>query len=347
MNILLTSVGRRSYLVDYFKDALAGSGLVIGTNSIADCSGLQAVDIGYVVEDSSSPNYVDKLVEICQQHNIQLITSLHDLDLLILSEHKRRLQDAGVFVLTPDFSIAKQMFDKFECGEVLSKLGIHTPTSYLSLAEAKAALESFNLHYPVVVKSRFGFGSLGLKVCHNFSQLEEAYGHIESSILHSNIKRIFGDKARLPVLIQESLQGTEYCLSVANSLDGDYQASSIIKVIAMRAGESDFAVTSSFPNSEHIARIISNYSRHPGVWGLDCFVDGDQVTVIDVNTRFTGDYPFHHLAGFDIPRAIVAWLSGQEASPECFQLKPNLKFYKDITPKVASTQIQDTSKIEG
>ena len=34
MNILLTSAGRRTYLVEYFKEALAGHGKVYASNSI-------------------------------------------------------------------------------------------------------------------------------------------------------------------------------------------------------------------------------------------------------------------------------------------------------------------------
>ena len=33
MNILLTSAGRRTYMVDYFKQALHGTGLVFAANS--------------------------------------------------------------------------------------------------------------------------------------------------------------------------------------------------------------------------------------------------------------------------------------------------------------------------
>lgn len=34
MNILLTSVGRRTYMVNYFKEALQGKGLVHAANSV-------------------------------------------------------------------------------------------------------------------------------------------------------------------------------------------------------------------------------------------------------------------------------------------------------------------------
>ena len=44
INILLTSAGRRGYLVEYFVDALAGRGRVIAANSDTSAPALAAAD---------------------------------------------------------------------------------------------------------------------------------------------------------------------------------------------------------------------------------------------------------------------------------------------------------------
>jgi hypothetical protein len=49
VNVLLTSVGRRSYLVRYFQTALKGRGKVVATNSIMDAPAMLAADRAYVV----------------------------------------------------------------------------------------------------------------------------------------------------------------------------------------------------------------------------------------------------------------------------------------------------------
>ena len=49
MNILLTSVGRRSYLVHYFQQALEGRGKVISANMYADSPGMCAADESVLV----------------------------------------------------------------------------------------------------------------------------------------------------------------------------------------------------------------------------------------------------------------------------------------------------------
>src|SRR5690606_13564048 len=81
MNVLLTSVGRRSYLVEYFKDALGPKGKVIATNSESLTSGMIVSDKSYTVPRVDSEKYIPRLLEICHENDIGLVVSLFDIDL--------------------------------------------------------------------------------------------------------------------------------------------------------------------------------------------------------------------------------------------------------------------------
>ena len=61
MNVLITSVGRRNYIVDYFKEALGGRGKVIAVNSIADTSGMIAADEYCIAPKILSDEYISFL----------------------------------------------------------------------------------------------------------------------------------------------------------------------------------------------------------------------------------------------------------------------------------------------
>jgi carbamoyl-phosphate synthase large subunit len=50
-----------------------------------------------------------------------------------------------------------------------------------------------------------------------------------------------------------------------------------------------------------------------------------------MNPRFTGHYPFSHIAGANIPAALVAWAKGQTADPAWLRVIPGVKGYKGIT----------------
>ena len=68
MNILLTSAGRRTYMVKYFKNALDGSGKVFASNSVLTNTLLQADE--YVLTPYIYDNkYISFLVDYCKKKN--------------------------------------------------------------------------------------------------------------------------------------------------------------------------------------------------------------------------------------------------------------------------------------
>ena len=60
---------------------------------------------------------------------------------------------------------------------------------------------------------------------------------------------------------------------------------------------------------------ISRKIKHIANLDCDAFIDenGD-VYILEMNARFGGGYPFSHLAGVNLPKAIVKWLNKEEVS---------------------------------
>lgn len=65
MNILLTSAGRRSYIINYFKYALSGKGLVHAGNSF-NSPALQVADKAVITPLIYDPSYIDFLIDYCK-----------------------------------------------------------------------------------------------------------------------------------------------------------------------------------------------------------------------------------------------------------------------------------------
>lgn len=332
MNVLLTCIGRRSYLVRYFQLALAGRGRVLVANTLAETPGMEAADDAFVVPPSHDPNYGETIAAICQEHGVGLLCSCHDLDTLALAREHQRLRQTGVFAMLPNPSWAQACLDKYEAGLRLSAVGFFTPWSALSPAAARTALADGQIDFPLVVKARYGFGSAGLALCHDMEELEWCWRRATAQLHRSVTKRFIDDPDTPPVVIQEWIDGQELRIVLVNDFAGHYAAHFITEVHEMRAGESDRATTLPPDTLGDLPRQLARLTGHVGVWGIDIRMRGGQPVIIDLNPRFTGDYPFQHLAGADVPAALLAWAQGGIPDPAWLRSEAGVTGYKDLVP---------------
>src|SRR5690554_429668 len=140
MNILLTSVGRRSYMIEYFKEALEGKGLVHAANSELTYA-LTLADQKTITPPIYDETYIDFLLKYCKENNIKAIISLFDIDLPVLSKNKQLFKEEGINIVVSDFWVTETCNDKWLTYQFLRDNYIQTPKSYISLEEAKAALQ--------------------------------------------------------------------------------------------------------------------------------------------------------------------------------------------------------------
>jgi carbamoyl-phosphate synthase large subunit len=314
MNVLLTCVGRRAYLVDYFRQALGGTGQVVVTNSHTQAAGMQVADVALVVAPVASAGYAESIAQICATHEIGLLCSLHDLDTTVLAQFGGGFARAASTL--PDAHWAQRCLDKLECQQFLRSHGISSPWTSPSLSETLAALDSGEIRLPIVIKERNGFGSGGLRICRSRQELE-CWGAADGA-------------AEAPRIFQEFVVGTEFRLNLVNDLAGVPRATFACKVDSMRAGESDRATTVDPQQFAALAAKLAGLTKHAGIWGIDMIVSNDVCYVLDINPRFTGDYPFQHLAGANVPAALVAWARGEPVAPEWLQPAIGVSGYKDI-----------------
>jgi carbamoyl-phosphate synthase large subunit len=132
------------------------------------------------------------------------------------------------------------------------------------------------------------------------------------------------------VLIQECLTGEEYGLDVINDLDGTYVTTFAKRKLKMRAGETDRSTTVQSDRLSAVGRTIGRMLGHVGNLDCDVFLNETGCYVLEMNPRFGGGYPFSHIAGANLPAALIAWARGEEPHPSWFQIEPGVtasKFY--------------------
>jgi len=331
MNILLTSAGRRTYLVGYFKEALkmAGEpGLVHAANSKVSPA-FFAADKTVVTPLIYSQEYIPFLLDYCRKWDIRLLIPLFDIDLPVLAAARERFGAQGTLVVTADAQAVELCNDKWKTYKALTKRGINTPKSWLDGKGAIRAAEEGEACFPFILKPRWGMGSLSVY---------EADDEQELLVLDRKIRREIGESylkyeaARDPanVIIQEKIKGQELGLDVVNDLTGRCRTVVVKRKGAMRAGETDESVTVTVPELVKLGEELSRLLGHRGNLDVDVLKEGETYYVLEMNARFGGGYPFSHAAGLHLPYALVMWALGREPEEGCLEARAGIRAWKDI-----------------
>ena len=311
MNILFTCAGRRTYLLKYFKEQLGNEGKIIAADMQPTAPALSVADVRVMVPAVYDEHYVKVLCEICEGHNVDMVISLNDLELPILAANKDTFESIGVTVLVSSPEVIDICFDKLRTGEYIKSIGLNTPLTYSNLESAVDAIGKGELHFPIVIKPRWGSASIGIEYVDNLEDLHIVYELIRRKTQRSILGEISQNDNDF-ILIQEKITGKEYGLDVINDLIGRNVAVAVKQKLSMRAGETDKATTIDNAELRRIGEVLGSKLGHIG--NLDCdILERDGVYyVLELNPRFGGGFPFSYEAGVNLPKAIIRWWQGKE-----------------------------------
>lgn len=338
INVLLTCAGRRNYLLRYFREALAGQGRVYAGDSNAFAPALQEADGVFLLPAVSASGYVSTLLDLCEKYDIGLLVSLNDLELPILARHRMAFAEIGTRAVVSAPEIIETSFDKWQTWKWLCAQGIDAPATWTSLDDAEEALSRGDLVFPLVIKPRWGTASIGVHVATDHEELGLYYRLTRKELAHTFLADIGSSDRSHTVIIQQCLSGDEYGLDVVNDLDGNYVCTFVKRKLAMRGGETDRAITVRHHALEVLGERIGRALGHIGNLDCDVFMHGDQPVVLELNPRFGGGYPFSHIAGANLPAALVAWANGLDVDPLWFDIKPGVVASKYSELVVANPQ---------
>lgn len=332
MNVLLTSVGRRAYLVKYFKEAVGDNGQVHVCNSDDLTVAFHYADHSVISPLIYDEKYIPFLLDYCKTHKIDVLLSLFDIDLLVLAQNKDKFAKIGTRVIVADSETIEICNDKWKTYQFLKKNGFFVPKTYLSLQKVLLAIDSGELHYPIIIKPRFGCGSIAMSIAEDEMALLYYFRRNTRTISRSYLKYESASVAEdEQIIYQECLRGQEYGADLINDLNGDFRTVIVKKKIAMRAGETDIAKTVDEPLIRIECERLSRLMKHPGNMDCDVFLVDGKPYVLEMNARFGGGYPFSHMSGCNLPKAIVEWCLGHSVSDDCLKARVGCLGYKELT----------------
>lgn len=293
-NILILSAGTRNKVVQYFKKALSGKGLVIAT----DCSNLAPAiydaDKYYIVPRMTDDGYLDVILDICKNEKITGVLSLIDPELSLLSENVEKFESVGTIVIGSSYELCERSLDKYEMYKWLVENGYKCAKSYMDKDEFFADLDNETAKFPVFVKPARGSASISISKVTDRETVDLLFAHEDG------------------LMIQEFLDGQEIGADVyIDMITGEVVSIFTKKKIKMRAGETDKAV--SFKD-EKLFELIKEFVIRAGYRGqidIDIFDINGEYYISEVNPRFGGGYPHAYESGSDHMSLIVNNLEGK------------------------------------
>ena len=329
MNLLLTSAGKAVCLLRYFKKALEGSGDLHAASNKERSPAFIYADQSVVTPDPYDKEYIPFLLDYCIENHIGGIVPFSDTELLHLAKNKSLFEKNGVRAVVSDEEIISVLCDKWETYRFCLKNNIRVPNTYLSVENALSDIKKSVVSYPLIVKPRWGYGSLYVFEADDEEELKIFFNKIHKCIMSSELRHEAGATDD-NVLIQEKLKGQEYGMDVINDLGSNYM-NSIIKVkYSMRSGSTEFGEVVGNAALKKFGAYLSETIGHIGNLDVDLIMEGDRPYLLEMNPRFGGGYFFSHLAGADLPLAIVKWLKNEPVPPDFFKEKCGVVSHKFI-----------------
>ena len=318
-------------MVKYFKEALGKAGKVHVSNSDDKTVAFRYADKAIVTPLIYDNSYIPFLKEYCIENHIDVLLSLFDIDLLVLSQHKKEFEDIGTRVIISDPELISICNDKWKTYLFLKENGFNVPRTYLSLVEVLHAVDRGDICYPIIVKPRFGCGSIAVSIAEDEMDLL-FYFRKNTRLIHSSYLKYESCQVNESeqIVYQEFLVGQEYGADIINDLNGEIQNVIIKKKLAMRAGETDIAEIVCEPNIEKELTKLGQLTKHVCNMDIDVFLSGNKPFILELNARFGGGYPFSHMAGCNIPKAIIQWIRGEKVDKEVLSAKVGLRGYKEL-----------------
>jgi carbamoyl-phosphate synthase large subunit len=293
-NVLVTATGSivaqgiiKSLKLANMKKESPVSYKIIATDMNAQAAGLYRSDVGVIVPQASSPEYVDSIIKVCKDQNIVAIFIGSDEELLPLCLAKDRIKkEACSFVITNPVNVLRKAMDKWKTFVFLKKNNLPCPETSLPKDQEDFVHE---FGFPVVIKPREGHGSVLFHVAHNKDEVTQAIKAIQR-------------KGWRPIL-QEFLDGenSEYTSGLTVDNKGKKVMSSITMRRTIKSGQTYKAFIDVFGKVRKSAEEIAMRLGARGAVNIQAkLVDGIP-KVFEINPRFSATSPLRAVAGVNEP----------------------------------------------
>jgi len=272
---------------------------IISTDSNPLAVGIYRGDSGYLIPTANSPNFIDTIIDICEQESIDVIFIGSDPELPYFAANKNRIEEkTGTKVVVSSPEVIKIGYDKWMTYRFLRENNLPYPRS--SLPEKMYELID-EVNYPIIIKPRTGSASRDVFLAKNEEELKIFIKRVDNPIVQEYLKPeeeeytsgaiVFGDDILGVITMKRELK----CGSTYRAFIDDYE---IVRSAVINAAK----LLKPFGPSNFQMRVTE---RGP--------------VIFEINPRFSGTTALRAGAGFNEPEAVINYILFDKTSQMDYQ----------------------------
>lgn len=284
VNILISGAGAgvgQSIIKSAKLSSIKKKIIAVDSNKLS--AGLYVADAAYLVPLKNDPNFVNRLIEICQKEKVDLIFPGTDVELEVLASHKKVIEaKTSAKLVISNLASVRVADDKWKTYLFLKRNKFPYPKSWL---DTDTKLEG--LKFPVIVKPRMGARSIGVSLVKNKRELTSAINSTENPI------------------IQEYLPQDNEEYTCGSFFYDNKNYGVIIAKRWLRNGDTYKAI---FSHNRKLKKFISEVGKKLHIFGPCNFQlrkTGKGYIIFEINCRFSGTSGAASYLGFNVVNAII------------------------------------------
>lgn len=293
MNILILSAGRRVELIQSFRRAARR--LDIESNIVSgDCSdtapALYFSDRTYKLPRISEPNYLESIIQACDQENISLIIPTIDTDLLLLAKYRSFIENkTNAKVMISDTRVVEICRDKTKTHHFFESNVFGSPKMY-----SDEELLHAEIQFPLFIKPKSGSSSVDTFVVNNFEEL---------NLFRSIIKE---------PIIQDFIEGDEYTVDVF--LDFNSTIITVVPRLRLATRDGEISKGRIIKDREIIDDVkrMMELLKPIGHITIQLMKTKNGIKYIEINPRFGGGAPMSIQSGADSCENLYRIMLGEQ-----------------------------------
>ncbi|ODV44167.1 hypothetical protein AWV79_10980 [Cupriavidus sp. UYMMa02A] len=261
---------------------------LVGVDGDALGTGLYAVPAAYIVPPAKDPNFVDRLLEICEKEKCALLFPGTDPELPILARNVPRFAEIGTRVIVSSPRAVDIADDKFLTFTTMQELGISVPCT----VDLEYYIPGGNLPMPLpfILKPKI-----------NGSRSKDVF-----LIKDENSLRLLENNPCVQMnrfVAQAYIEGDEYTCGTV-SVEGRHVGTIIMRRI-LRDGDTYKCFSVNSPRiEEEVAKVIAGI-KPVGALNVQLRMRDGIPYIFELNARCSGTTAARALAGFNEPKMIA------------------------------------------